>query len=301
MTDRVVVALPDRSNEFQHLQAADAQAAASRLGIEIEVLDADSNAILQIQQVFKFIHGQERPRAILIEPVATDGMERVAQKAAAAGIGVGILNCTVGYIDTLRGQYPQLPFFMLGSDQGEIGRLQGRQMRLLLPGGGTVLYIHGPLSATAARERFQGMQEATAGAALQTVVIDSQWTEESAEQVVRKWLRLKTTEGLRIDLVACQDDAMARGARRAFEAAPDVAGQWGDLPFLGIDGVPSVGQKMVLDGQLTATVVMPSNTGPALDAIGRWLRSGIMPPASIRVAVSSFPPEDRLGHHPRRP
>lgn len=294
MSDKVVVALPDRSNEFQHLQADEARAVASRLGIEVELLDADSNAIRQIQQLFKFIHAQERPRAIIVEPVAIDGMERLTQKAAEAGIGVGLLNATVGYVDALRRQHPQLPIFMLGSDQVEIGRLQGRQMRLLRPGGGTCLYLQGPMSATAARERFQGMQEATAGSQLSTVVLDSQWTEESAEQMVRKWLRLKTTEGMRIDLVACQDDAMARGARRAFESAPDVAGQWGAVPFLGIDGVPSVGQRMVKDGSLTATVVMPSNTGPALEAIGRWLRTGALPAASIRVPVSSFPAEEAL-------
>jgi ribose transport system substrate-binding protein len=301
VTDKVIVALPDRSNEFQHLQAADAQSTAARVGLEIEVLDADSNAILQIQQIFKYIHAQDRPRAIVVEPVATEGMERVAQKAAAAGIGVGILNCTVGYVDGLRQQYPKLPIFMLGSDQVEIGRLQGRQMRALLPAGGTALYIQGPLSATAARERFQGMQEATSGSAIQTVVIDSQWTEESAEQVVRKWLRMRTTGGLRIDLVACQDDAMARGAQRAFEATPEIAAQWGNVPFLGIDGVPSVGQRMVREGQLTATVVMPSNTGPALEAISRWVKSGTPPASSIRVPVSSLPTEEVLAQRaPRR-
>lgn len=294
MSDKVVVALPDRSNEFQHLQADDARAVASRVGIEIELLDADSNAILQIQQIFKFIHAQDKPRAIVAEPVATEGMERLAQKATAAGIGVALLNTNVTYLDGLRRQYPQLPIFQLGSDQVEIGRMQGRQMRLLLPGGGTVLYIQGPMFASAARERFQGMQEVTAGSGLHPVIMDANWTEESAEQVVRKWLRLKTTEGLRIDLVACQDDAMARGAQRAFEMAPDVAGPWGKVPFLGIDGVPSVGQRMVKEGHLTATVVMPSNTGPALEAIGRFLRSGQMPAASIRVPISSYPPEDSL-------
>ena len=295
MSDKVVVALPDRANEFQHLQADDARAVGARLGIGVELLDADGNAILQIQQIFKFIHAaQERPRAIIVEPVAIEGMERVTQKAAAAGIGVALLNTTVGYVEGLRKEYPQLPIFMLGSDQVEIGRLQGRQMRLLLPHGGTVLYIQGPQSSTAARERFQGMQEVTEGSGLRTVVIDSQWTEEGAEQVVRKWLRLKTTEGLRIDLVACQDDAMARGARRSFEAAPDVSAQWGVVPYIGIDGVPSVGQRMVREGQLTATVVMPSNTGPALEAIGRWLKSGVVPPASIRVPIASFPAEETL-------
>jgi ABC-type sugar transport system substrate-binding protein len=294
LSDKVVVALPDQSNEFQHLQMDDARAVASRLGIEIEMLDADRNAVLQIQQIFKFIHAQERPRAIIVEPVAIEGMERVAQKAAAAGIGIGLLNVVGANVDALRRQYPQLPIFTLGSDQVEIGRMQARQMRLLLPGGGTVLYIQGPTSASAARERFQGMEEAIAGSSIRTVVLDAQWTEESADQVVRKWLRLKTTEGLRIDLVACQDDAMARGAQRAFAAVPEVAAQWGTVPYLGIDGVPSVGQRMVKEGHLTATVVMPSNTGPALEALGRWLRSGILPPPSIRVPISSFPPEDTL-------
>ena len=299
MTDRVVIALPDRSNEFQHLQATDAQAVASRLGIDIEVLDADSNAILQIQQIFKFIHAQEKPRAVVVEPVAIEGMERLAQKAAAAGIGIALLNTTVNYIEGLRRQYPQLPIFVLGSDQVEIGRLQGRQMRSLLPSGGSVLYLQGPQNATAARERFQGMQEVTAGASLRTVILDSSWTEDGAEQVVR--VRLRTTEGMRIDLVACQDDAMARGAQRAFEAAPDIAGQWGAVPFLGIDGVPSVGQRLVKEGQLTATVIMPSNTGPALEALGRYFKTGVIPPPSIRIQVSSFPSEDALSQRaPRR-
>ena len=295
MSDKVVVALPDQSNEFQHLQMDDARAVAARLGLQIDLLDADRNAVLQIQQIFKYIHAQgEKPRAIVVEPVAIEGMERVAQKAAAAGIGVALLNTAVTQVDAMRRQYPQLPIFALGSDQMEIGRMQARQMKLLLPQGGTVLYVQGPASHTAARERLQGTQEAIGGTALRLVLLEGNWTEESADQVVRKWLRLKTTEGARIDLVACQDDAMARGVRRALEAVPEVTRQWGEMPYIGIDGVPSVGQRMVKEGQLTATVVMPSNTGPALEAIGRWRKSGAVPAASIRVPISSFPPEDTL-------
>lgn len=294
MSEKVVVALPDRLNEFQHLQAAEAQAAAARLGIPVEVLDADSNAVLQIQQLFKFIHAPDKPRAILVEPVSTNGLERVAQKATAAGIGVGLMNTTVGYVDGLRAQYPKLPIFAVGSDQIEIGRLQGRQMRSLLPDGGTVLYIQGPMAATAAQERFRGTQEAIGSSRIKLVVLDSQWTEESAEQVVRKWLRLRTSEAVQVDLVAGQDDAIARGARTAIEGSPDVARLWSGIPYLGIDGVPSVGQRMVQEGQLTATVVMPSNTGPALEAMGRFIKSGTMPPANIRASISSFPSEESL-------
>ena len=79
---------------------------------------------------------------------------------------------------------------------------------------------------------------------------------------------------------------------------PEVTRAWGVVPFLGIDGVPAEGQRLVEQGALTATVVMPSNTGPALAAIDGWLRSGVPPKASIQAPVRSFPPEEQLA--PRR-
>ena len=50
MPDKIVVSLPEGDNEYQRLQAADAQAAAARLGLAVEVLYADNNAVLQIQR-----------------------------------------------------------------------------------------------------------------------------------------------------------------------------------------------------------------------------------------------------------
>lgn len=290
----VVVSLPGRTNEFQHLQAADAEEAARRLHLDVQIVDAEGNAILQIQQLFKFIHAPERPRALLVEPIAEGGMERVAQKAAAAGIGFGLLNCAPGLVEAVRAQYPALAVFALGSDQVEIGRIQGRQMRRLLPRGGTALYVQGPLFANVSHDRFQGTRHALADGHVETVVLDAPWSEEGAEEVVQKWLRLHTTAGQHLDLVACQSDAIARGTRRAFEAMPEVAGRWGDLPFLGVDGVPSDGERLVREGALRATVVMQSNTGPALDAVDRWLRFGTTPPATIALSVRSLPPEDQL-------
>jgi len=300
MNDKVIVALPEKDNEYQVLQAADARSTAARVKLEIEIVHAEMSAVLQIQQLFKYVHATERPKALIVEPVAVEGIERVAQKAVASGIGWAILNSTVGYVDNLRRQYPALPIFAVGSDQIEIGRIQGRQMKTLLPAGGTALYIQGPLATTAAQERLKGMQEAIAGSSIRTVVLDAQWAEESAEQAVRQWLRLKTADSARIDLVAGQDDSMARGARRAVEAVPELTKNWGDVPFLGIDGVPDVGQELVRSGQLTATVVMPSNTGPALEAVASWIRSHVLPPAGVRVPVRSYPDESELARRAAR-
>jgi ribose transport system substrate-binding protein len=301
MGERIVVSLPEGDNEYQRLQASDAQAAAARLGLEAEVFYAENNAILQIQQLFKVVHAAERPALIVVEPVAFEGLERVAQRAASLGIGMAVLNCTIGYLDRLRSDFPRLPIFTVGSDQTEIGRLQARQIQALLPSGGTLLYIQGPPNSPAAGERLAGTQEVLASSAIRMVVIDSRWSEESAEKAVRSWLRLKTSDSARIDVVAGQDDSMARGARRAFEASPELQGRCAEMRFLGIDGVPSVGQKMVESGQLTATIVMPSNTGPALEAVARWLRSGVVPPRAVRVPFESFPSEAELKRQASRP
>jgi len=294
MGELVVVSLPEQENEYQLLQTADAEATARRLGLDLELVYADNNGVLQIQQVFKFIHAQERPRAIVVEPIAFDGMERVAQKATAAGIGWSVLNTTVAYVETLRRSFPALPVFSVASDQVEIGRIQGRQIRALLPAGGVVLYIQGPRTATPAVERLRGLEEMLAGSAVATIVLDGQWTESSAEQAVRSWLRLKTAETTRVALVAGQDDSMARGARRAIETTPGAAARFGAIPYLGIDGVPEVGQRLVASGQLTATVVMPSNTGAALEAIARWLQASRLPPPVLRMPVHSYPDETML-------
>ncbi|HEX6739290.1 MAG TPA: hypothetical protein VF310_13510, partial [Vicinamibacteria bacterium] len=140
-----------------------------------------------------------------------------------------------------------------------------------------------------ARERYLGFQAALAGAGIRVIVLDGQWTEESAEQAVRGWLRLKSSEASRIDLVAAQDDSMARGALRAIKAMPEATAAWPKLAVLGIDGVPTVGQRLVDARELAATIVMPSNTGPALEHLARWLQNGTIPPATVRLPVQPYP------------
>lgn len=291
---RVIVSLPEQDNEYQALQTSEAVATASAMGLDLDILYAENTAVLQIQQILRAMRAQPAPRALVVEPVATEALDRVVAKAAAAGLGTAILNGTSLGIDRLRAQYPDVPIFTVESDQREIGRIQGRQIRSLVPPRSTVLYIHGPQGATAAQDRYQGLREAIEGHDLRVIVLDGQWTEASADRIVRNWLRLKTSEGVRVDLIAAQDDSMARGARKAVEGAPETVTRWSRIPFLGIDGVPEVGQRLVNEGKLTATVVMPSNTGAALQHVARWLQHGMLPPPSVMQPVRSYPAEASL-------
>jgi ABC-type sugar transport system substrate-binding protein len=291
---RMVVSLPDQENEFQLLQAADAQTVATRLGIDLVLLDAESSPVLQIQQLLKAIHSDPAPQALIVEPISVDTMESVARKATRSGIALALLNSTLDSLETLRTETPAVPVFAVGSDQAEIGRMQGRQAKALLPEGGHVLYIHGPQNGTCARARYDGFRQETASARIDTTVLDGHWSEASAEKAVASWLRLKLWEKTPVAAVVAQDDAMARGARRAIDAVPEVAQSMGQMPLLGIDGVPEVGQRLVDQGVLTSTIVMPSNSGPALDLMAKWIRSGTIPLTSVHLPAKAYPEETAL-------
>ena len=166
---RIVASFLSKDQEFQVMQAVDAQATGTRAGFDIEVIYADQNAIQQIHQLFKFIHipAEERPLAIVVETVVGEGLERVARNAARAGISWVLLNRGVTYLDALRKEYPRLAIATVSGDQLAMGRIQGRQFRALLPKGGNVLYITGPGDTSAAKDRLQGAREVVEGSGIQ--------------------------------------------------------------------------------------------------------------------------------------
>jgi ABC-type sugar transport system substrate-binding protein len=290
---RVVVALLTAEQEFQQLQAKDARDAAARLGLDVDVAFAEGHAVVQIQQLFRHIHAAEaeRPAAIVVEAATGEGLARVARNAVGAGIGWILVNTRVTYVDELRAAHPDLLIAMLGTDQKEVGRIQGRQCRSLLPGGGHLLCVQGPADSTVTADRLAGLKEAL-GAGFEVRGLNGDWTEGSGAKAVTAWLRLKTAEAFTPDMVVSQNDSMAAGARKALR---DHRAEWASLPFLGCDGLPEGGQRMVARGELAATVVTPSNTGPALEIVARWLQTREIPPREVLLPPRSHPPEDRLG------
>jgi ribose transport system substrate-binding protein len=262
----------------------------------LEILYADNDAINQSTQLLKAIQSapEERPNAIVFEPVGGTALPQVARAAVNAGIGWAVLNRDANYIPDLR-QSSKTPIFCLSSDHVEIGRIQGRQCAALLPKGGTVLYVQGPSENSAAKERTLGMQEAKP-ANLHLIMLKGQWTEESSQRAVRSWLKLPTTKKTTIDLVAAQDDSMAIGARKAFQELPSELEKerWLGVPFLGCDGLPNTGQAWVRSGLLAATIFVPPNTGQAVEMLVDALRTTKMPPERVFTAAISVPPLESL-------
>ncbi len=288
----VVVALTTRENDYQAEQAVAAAEMATRLGVKIQIVYADNDAVNQTQQLIKIIQDStKRPNAILVEPVGT-GMPQIAKAAVGAGIGWGIINSDPDYIAELRGT-GSAPVFSVSTDQVEVGRIQGKQVGMLLPMG-NVLYIEGPFNSTATQLRTKGMLS-TKPAGVELKMLKGDWTERSAHNAVKSWLSLGSSRQLQIKAVVCQNDAMAMGARKAFIGLTDKdREQWLSIPFTGCDGVTKTGQEWVRRGLLTATIVTAPAAGIALEILAKAFNAGSMPPDRTLIPPRSFPAVEEL-------
>jgi len=296
---RFLLSLTNDDNDYQIEQTSAARQAASRLGVELQIVHAGNDGIVQSQQLLSSIHSTNAPRpdAVIFEPAGSTAHPQVARAAGAAGIGVALLNSSADYISELR-RRSQVPAFSITSNHEEIGRIQGLQLSALLPAGGIVLCIQGPPDSSAAKQRYTGLLE-TKSENVQLRVLKAHWTEASAHKTVSSFLLLSTSRQAHIEAVCAQDDSMAIGARKAFEECRELRNEWQKMAFLGCDGLPKTGQEWVRSKLLTATVLIPANAGQAIEMMVKSFASGTMPPERTFTVAKSFPTVEVLAQSAR--
>jgi ABC-type sugar transport system substrate-binding protein len=292
---KVVVSLLTEDNDYQLEQAASAQSTALELGANVQIVFSGNDAVQQTQQLLGFIQEpRKRPNAIIVEPVGTS-MRQIASAAVEAGIAWGLLNSEADYLSQLRSR-SSVPVFSVVCDHEGIGKIQGEQIGAILGDRGCVLYIEGPGGRDVARLRSKGMHSAKPSG-IDVKTLRGDWTQRSGYQAIKSWLSLSTSRQLNIGMVACQNDDMALGVRRAFDEVADSGerAQWLRQPITGCDGVPKAGQAWVRQGLLAATVISPPLVGTAMQLLANALKSSGQPPERTVVAPSSFPALNELG------
>jgi ribose transport system substrate-binding protein len=300
---KFLVSLHTKDNDFQIAQASAAEQAARKFGVDTEITFADNNAVDQSTHLLKAIQNrpESRPDAIVLEPVSGTALPQVARAASAAGIGWVVLNRDPEYMPELH-RASTAPTFAVSSDHVEIGRIQGKQFAVLLPQGGSILYLEGPSQSSSAQKRTAGMLEKKPSN-IQVVMLKGRWTEESAEQAVVSWLKLATSQNKSVDLVGAQDDAMAMGARKAFEKVSNEVerARWLSLPFTGCDGQLKTGQEWVRQGWLAATIYLPPLAGTAIEILAKAMQEGTHPPERTMTVSYSIPTLDTLAPRKSQP
>jgi ABC-type sugar transport system substrate-binding protein len=292
----VALCLIDAENEFQQVARQDAEAAARGAGLTLETHWSGADLPAQLAQVRQLLDSPTPPAAIVIMAVRDHGLGGCARDATQAGVHWVFLNRTDDDVESLRRDHPELAICQVYPDEVETGRVQGRLIQALLPDGGRVLQVQGTKRSLAARDRTAGVQEALQAGNYKLVELEAGWSEEEGFNALVGWLRVAVRANMRFDLVACHNDLLAKGARRALEDVardlekPEVA----TVPIVGCDGTPSVGQAMVKDGHLAATVVLPRSSGPAVEVVSIALSGQGLPPAVVTLNATPFPEPEKL-------
>jgi ABC-type sugar transport system substrate-binding protein len=291
---RLALFLPDRHNPYMLQMEKEAQERARSHGLKVQVEYADNDFSLQVRQISAAIAAPaaERPTALLVMGIQESVLKGLSERALAQGVGFMFLNRSTGDLEALRRTYPMLPVGFVTPDQRASAALQARQLLKLLPQGGKVVYVQGRATVASAEVRLLALTEVLAGSPVElAAVLDGNWTREDAARELEGWLRRKVSTGLVVAAVACQSDIMAEGALSALQtvAAALQRPELRQIPVLGCDGLDAVGKRMVDEGRLKATVVLPITAGAAIDLVAGWYKAGTAFPAEVVLAPRPYP------------
>jgi RNA polymerase sigma-70 factor, ECF subfamily len=287
----IALFLQTKTNDYQQLLGADCLAAVRRHGMRVRVFSADNCAARQVEQIHQVLNSCERPKAVVVSPVQERALHSLSREAGTLGVGWVVLNRWSDELPALRREFPHLAIFSVTPDQYEIGHVQGRQFKNLLPNGGEVVYVRGTSGTSSAERRLQGLQQELSGTDIRLRTFDEDWSSEGGRRAIRRWVETTPLQDQQTLVIGAQNDSMAAGARKALTDAMRLRRplKFERLHVTGCDGASNFGQRLVAEGMMTATVLVPSVSGRAVDEIASVLSGGSLPPEEIVLGVSSFP------------
>lgn len=294
MDKKVAVALADASNPYEQALASAARDAARAYGLELLPPHfAGGSAVEQMGGLFAF--QRQQVDGYLLLAVAPDRIAAAAEGLLRSGASIAFLNRLPAGLDALSAGYPDVAVCGIVPHQLQIGRLQGEQCRRLAPEKGFVLLVKGTEETVSTVERRRGFL--TAVRPHVTVhELEGRWTASVATEALARWFKLGAERQRKVDVIVCQNDAMAAGVRRALEeeAARSGRAELIGIPVTGVDGVPEDGERRVREGSLAATVKMPLTTKPAIAALADFWTRGLRAPLTV-LEAESYPALERLG------
>jgi ribose transport system substrate-binding protein len=282
---------------YLRAQVDAAKATADRAGVKLEVLNAGMDAVTQGQQLLQLVQSrpEERPDAILVEPVSASGLPRVAEAAVAAGIAWVVSNGEVDYLSQLR-RSARVPVFVVSQNHVDVGRIQARQIGAMLPDGGSVLYLRGPAMSWWATKRFEGLENARPrNVEVKSLKVQG-LGEQDAQIAVGTWLNLSRARPEGTQLIMAQNADSILGVMKALEANTSASDRmkWLAIPRAGL-GTSSRVRPLVAQGVLAAAVVTSLTMDKAVEMLARAMIEGKQPQEQTFVEAYSYPELAELG------
>jgi ABC-type sugar transport system substrate-binding protein len=288
--------LHDSVNNYQLLLRDDAENSACRHRHKLVVYSAEKNADIQFRQISAVLAECKGnpPAAILVSPVLESSLIGAMAQAAVQRIPWAYLCRWSDTVHAVRRDHPGYSVFSVAADHAQIGRLQGDMLLRLISEKHELVYIQGPQGTSSASRRDGALRRQLASLPkLHWVRYNSDWSIEGGSAAMRGWLGHFKRGNLPLFAICAQNDDMAWGARMALVEGGYLSRN--DNPIIiGCDGLATFGQRMVAEGMLTGTVVVPPVSGRAIDELFRALTMRVTVPAEVSIDVLAYPPLERL-------
>jgi ABC-type sugar transport system substrate-binding protein len=279
------------TNHYQLLQEQTALEEGRRAGYSVEVVFAPGFDHLRVVRKRLSEPASAPLDAVLVEPASVSSTELIL-KELQGRVGLVLMNAWTETIGDFAARWgSQHPFGTVSTDHAGIGKVQGQQVRALLPKGGTVLLVTGPLKSSAAQQRLDGAKSVLGAAVTAYETEAGQWTEADGILAFNGWYGLYKARNPEVHVIAAHNDELAVGARSACKAVPNVAHRDMLLKarFLGVDCCPTFGKKLVDDGTLAGSIITPANTGEAIRHLERFWRDGTPVPLQAMTVSKPYP------------
>jgi ABC-type sugar transport system substrate-binding protein len=281
------------ADAYQVLQQDAAREEARRAGLQAEVVLAPGFDHLRVVRRRLADTAAAPVDAVVIEPsnVSTMGL---LIKELKGRTGLVFVNAWSDEVEAqARTWGAGLPFGTVTLDHTAIGRIQAAQVRALLPQGGHVLCVTGPLRSTAAADRLAGFKDHLPAGVTVYDCEAGKWMDTDGILAFESWYALYKTRSFTVDVVAAHSDELAVGVRRAIEAVTNAAHRemLSRAPLLGVDACPAYGRKLVDAGQLRASVFTPATMTDAVRALQAFWQDGRPVPLKTLSQPSPYPPD----------
>ena len=223
----------------------------------ITIQDGQNDQATQSNQIDAFI--ADGVDVLIINPVNTSSAETITDKVVDAGIPLVYINREPGEVEEARWDENGWDVTYVGCDARQSGTFQGEIISDLgldaidKNGNGKIDYvmIEGDPENVDAKYRTEFSIKALEDAGLEVECLDDQvgnWDQATAQQLVANSL---SQYGDDVEVVFCNNDAMALGALQSIEAAGRTVGE--DIYLVGVDALTEALDN-VASGKMTGTV-----------------------------------------------
>jgi methyl-galactoside transport system substrate-binding protein len=225
-------------------------------GAEVTVMDGKNDQAEQTNQIQNFI--TQGVDVLIVNLVQSSAAEQVTNQCAEAGIPVVFINREPDATEKDRWAADSIKATYVGADARQSGTYQGEIIASLpnfgdVNGDGNVGYVmvQGDPENVDAQYRTEFSIKALTDAGATVKELDKQrgdWDQAKGQEITANAL---TAQGSDIDVVFCNNDAMALGALQAIEAAGRNVGK--DIYLVGVDALTEALED-VQSGKMTGTV-----------------------------------------------